>query len=212
MRVAQVTGEDFWEGKQPPTPLTLQEALKIDTVQTVRGQVEDQTVWDLPMNVRKFQEAISKLKPRFEKWGLIKFDKDDKDAIQFVTAASNIRSFIFSIPLQSVFSVKSLAGNIIPAIATTNAVIAGLLVIEAFKYLQNGLKNSRSVWLQKNPSAGRLLLATLSEKPNPNCYVCSSNSLVCKLDPESVILEKFIQKVLKEKLGFNNPTIILGSE
>jgi ubiquitin-like 1-activating enzyme E1 B len=44
------------------------------------------------------------------------FDKDDDFAMKFVTAASNLRSHVFQIePLQSYYSAKGIAGNIIPA-------------------------------------------------------------------------------------------------
>lgn len=40
------------------------------------------------------------------------FDKDDDMAMRFVTAASNLRSFVFGIePLQSYYSAKGIAGN-----------------------------------------------------------------------------------------------------
>ncbi len=48
--------------------------------------------------------------------------------MRFVAAAANMRSAVFSIPLLSLFDAKGIAGNIIPAIATTNAVVAGLQV------------------------------------------------------------------------------------
>ena len=38
-----------------------------------------------------------------------------------------------------------MAGNIIPAIATTNAVIAGLLIMEAIKILSDRLKACKTV-------------------------------------------------------------------
>ena len=59
--------------------------------------------------------------------------------MDFVVACSNIRSFIYNIPQKTRFDVKSMAGNIIPAIATTNAVIAGGIVMEALKIINVSL-------------------------------------------------------------------------
>ena len=73
------------------------------------------------------------------------FDKDDQLAVEFVTAAANIRASSFGIPLHSLFEAKGIAGNIVHAIATTNAIIAGLIVIEAIKVLENDLHNYRYV-------------------------------------------------------------------
>lgn len=46
--------------------------------------------------------------------GELEWDKDDEEALNFVTAASNIRAHIFGIDMKSRFDVKSMAGNIIP--------------------------------------------------------------------------------------------------
>ena len=48
--------------------------------------------------------------------------------MRVVLTLSNIRSHIFGIPLQSYHDAKGIAGNIIPAIATTNAIIAAAQV------------------------------------------------------------------------------------
>ncbi len=66
----------------------------------------------------------------------MEFDKDIDLDVDFVTAAANIRSFSFNIPVQSRFKVKEMAGNIIPAIATTNAIVAGIQVLEAIKIIK----------------------------------------------------------------------------
>lgn len=53
-------------------------------------------------------------------------------AVDFVTAASNLRAANFGIAegQQTWFATKGMAGNIIHAIATTNAIVSGLIVIE----------------------------------------------------------------------------------
>jgi ubiquitin-like 1-activating enzyme E1 B len=75
----------------------------------------------------------------------IAFDKDDEDTLDFVTASSNIRSAIFGIELKSRFDVKQMAGNIIPAIATTNAMVAGLCVMQSFKVLRGNYSSVKEV-------------------------------------------------------------------
>lgn len=75
--------------------------------------------------------------------GNLSFDKDDQLAVEFVTAAANIRAASFGISLHSLFEAKGIAGNIVHAVATTNAVIAGLIVIEAIKVLQNDVEKYR---------------------------------------------------------------------
>ena len=64
-------------------------------------------------------------------------------AVEFVTTAANIRASSFGIPLHSLFEAKGVAGNIVHAVATTNAIIAGLIVIEAIKVLHGDYKKFR---------------------------------------------------------------------
>ena len=70
--------------------------------------------------------------------GSHEFDKDNSNALDFVVASSNLRAHCFGIPLQSTFSVKQIAGNIVHAIATTNAMAAGLELIELMKIVRSG--------------------------------------------------------------------------
>ena len=58
--------------------------------------------------------------------GAMVWDKDDDVAMRFVTAASNLRCHSFGMQLQSLFKTKEIAGNIIPANAATNAIVAGM--------------------------------------------------------------------------------------
>lgn len=48
-----------------------------------------------------------------------------------------LRATIFHIPASSYFHIKEIAGNIIPAVASANAIVAGLQVINGIKLLMN---------------------------------------------------------------------------
>ena len=76
---------------------------------------------------------------------IITFDKDDEDTLDFVTASANLRSIVFGIETKSRFDIKQMAGNIIPAIATTNAIVAGLCVLQSFKVLRGDYSSTKEV-------------------------------------------------------------------
>jgi len=54
------------------------------------------------------------------------FEKDDPIIMKFITGFANIRCLLFNIDLQTEFQVKNIAGNIIPAISSTNSIVAGI--------------------------------------------------------------------------------------
>ena len=58
--------------------------------------------------------------------GSMVFDKDDPLAMDFVTSATNIRAHNFQIETETLFKVKEMAGKIVPAISSSNALVAAL--------------------------------------------------------------------------------------
>jgi ubiquitin-activating enzyme E1 len=68
----------------------------------------------------------------------VDFEKDDdtNHHIDFLTAVTNLRARNYKIKEGSRHKVKMIAGKIIPAIATSTALIVGVCGMEMLKYIQ----------------------------------------------------------------------------
>ena len=132
--------EDMWQSRKKPEALRF-ESVSIDADPIKQGQAlatQDQEIWSLQDNLKVFTYALDALSNRMQAGeSVIEFDKDDKDTLDFVAAAANLRSHVFDIPVNSEWEIKQMAGNIIPAIATSNALTASLCVFEAFKIIRS---------------------------------------------------------------------------
>ncbi|KAF5364889.1 hypothetical protein D9758_008104 [Tetrapyrgos nigripes] len=94
--------------------------------------LKDQKKLTLKENLELFVSSTNRLAARLQAGEeTISFDKDDDDTLDFVTASSNLRSAAYGIEEKTRWEVKEMAGNIIPAIATTNAIVSGLIVLQA---------------------------------------------------------------------------------
>jgi len=150
--------------------------------------------------------------------GHLAFDKDDSSAMTFVTACANLRSRVFGIPAQCLYDAKGVAGNIIPAIATTNAIVAAVQVEQACRVVVAGaavvaLLRNTSVW-RIPTSRRRDVLSCLRyvEQPLDSCFVCQKNPLTLTIDTTAATLQDLVSKVLKGRLGFNAPSVSVGPD
>lgn len=87
-----------------------------------------------------------------------------------------------------------MAGNIIPAIATTNAIISGLIVLQAVHLLRKSYARLRNVHVQFKPT-NPLSTSTMCP-PNPKCGVCRDTYTKVLCDPARVTLGEIVDGVL----------------
>lgn len=85
-----------------------------------------------------FEQVVSGIPKVTMKCFPLKFEKDDDTNyhIDFVTACSNLRATNYKITTADKYKTKGIAGKIIPALATTTAVVAGLVTLELLRLVQ----------------------------------------------------------------------------
>lgn len=217
--------EDMWKTRKPPEPLDYQELLdKASEAIAAKETVlkDDQKVWSLEENLVVFNDSLDRLSKRMldmktnaandpSQEAIITFDKDDEDTLDFVAASANIRSTLFGIDRKSKFDIKQMAGNIIPAIATTNAIVAGLCVLEAFKVLKDEYDKTKEVFLTPFAPA-RLLASDKSREPNPDCPVCGVFQTRVYVDLSRATLNDLVENFLKLELGYGEKEISVSNE
>lgn len=63
----------------------------------------------------------------------LEFEKDDDLHMRFITSCSNLRARNYSIPEADLHTTRGIAGKIVPAIATTTALVTGIICLELYK-------------------------------------------------------------------------------
>lgn len=248
--------DDMWRTRKKPEPLNFdtlsQDAL--DVADNVLSQ--DQTVWTDAENFAVFTRSLKTLSDRLDEQRanavdgnatpVLSFDKDDKDTLDFVASAANLRSIIFSIERKSEFEIKrrltliltvtlltstEMAGNIIPAIATTNAMTASLCVLQSLHVLRtfmpripppNVPPEQHQQWQEKYEQAkprppltrarmtflvrsvDRMLSSEQLRPPNPHCSVCGVAHARVQIDLSRATLRDLVEGLLKGKLAYRD--------
>lgn len=168
---------------------------------------ETQTkVHDVNQQVHNFIQAINVLHTQRKlDIGTIMFSKDDHLSVEFVTAAANIRAHNFSVPKESLFKIKEMAGKIVPAISSSNALGASLEVIESIKLLGGRADLLKGIVYQRTNDKVRLnSFARANDDPNPDCQACDDSQSIFILTLKSLrefTLGDFKGKVLTGATG-----------
>lgn len=220
-----LTMEALWKTRKPPIPLdwnNLQDAVAGTSTDNSDNQVlKDQQKWSMAKCAEVFADALKKLSKELNDKKMknsndhLVWDKDHESAMDFVAACSNIRSEIFRMSTKSRFDIKSMAGNIIPAIATTNAIIAGVVVLHGFRILQNNFNECKSVYLRPMPNPRNELLVPEKylNEPNAKCYVCAPKpSAVLALDTTKMTIIELQELVLKKGLNMIEPDVMVDGK
>ncbi|KAL4461677.1 hypothetical protein ABPG72_016686 [Tetrahymena utriculariae] len=114
-------------------------SIKVDDKDKTEEKVEDDEIVTenltkelLNFNLNQHGQNNPKLNP-------IEFEKDDPTNwhIDFISSVANLRARNYKIKEVTKFKVKMIAGKIIPALATTTAMVVGAVGIEIFKYILN---------------------------------------------------------------------------
>jgi ubiquitin-like 1-activating enzyme E1 B len=201
--------EGHWKSRSPPTPLPLDTARTLDSRGAADGPLASQQAWSISECASHFIRSYNVLFDCIRDGKALEFDKDEDSHMDFVTAAANLRAHCFGIALLTRFTSQSMAGSIIPAIATTNAIIAGQMVIEAKRLLSGRQSECKQVFKCLTPSGRRRCLLQAGSLPPPyqKCVVCGNGECSVSLDVHSTTLSLFIQKVLKGELALNFPSL-----
>lgn len=198
---------DSWKETKPPVSLKFA-AIQADMKKKRHKKPDsstmqfDQQPWSLFDNFDVLLQSMKKLSSsllelrKTDASSTLSFDKDDEDALNFVTAAANLRAECFGIQQKSRFDVKEMAGNIIPAIATTNAIVAGMIVMLVFRIIAGDLKGCQNTFISFGGQRTHLLSNEPLVPPNKDCSVCSINFLALKINTNVATLADILDGVI----------------
>ncbi|KAL8121716.1 NEDD8-activating enzyme E1 catalytic subunit-like [Apium graveolens] len=119
------------------------------------------------------------------------FDPDDPEHMQWIYSEAVKRAELFGIPGVTYSLTQGVVKNIIPAIASTNAIISAACALETLK-IASGCSKTLSNYLTYNGVDGLHTKVTEFEK-DKDCLVCGPGILI-ELD-STITLKKFIEQL-----------------
>ena len=112
----------------------VEKTIKVNDNDPEPEEVDDEVI------IERFAQHLRSLKRDADfKVNAVEFEKDDdkNGHILFMTAFSNLRARNYTIKEAPFYKIKLIAGKIIPAIATTTAMVVGACGLEIYKFALN---------------------------------------------------------------------------
>ena len=215
----QLETAETWTTRRPPAPIDIDAALSSSSSSSSSlpplafgsPRSFDQSVLSCGDTLRFLFSSLSRLfASSSASFGSLSFDKDEDAIMDVVSCLANLRMINFHIAPQSRFRLKGVAGNIVHAIATTNAVAAGVMLVQAVKLLTAAsLPAAAAVCAQVyiSPHRPLLLQPQRLDPPRRSCYVCADSMLTVRCDTARCSLGSFFSSVLMSRLAFVSPSI-----
>ena len=177
--------------------MKFQQNIKINNnISEMKGLInsfENNELSVIKKNKNNIKEKINLIKP-------IKFEKDDDENyhINFILSFSNLRASNYSIEPSNFLNVKEVAGNIIPAIASTTAAVTGIACLQIYTALQtNNIKLFKNIFF--NLAISYFDLSTPEEKRYFTDIPETEKSAAIKMIPN--------QYTVWEKIDFVGPKL-----
>ncbi|KAF0700662.1 Aste57867_8840 [Aphanomyces stellatus] len=136
-----------------------------------------------------------------------KMDTDSPEHMQWVFQQAEARAKQFSIPGVTYSLTLGVVKNIIPAVASTNAIISAMCVNEALKAMTFCSQTMHNYHMHMGSTG--IYSHTFEYEKKPNCGVCATETHVFKVDP-STLLGEVIDE-LKETYRLTKPAVSASS-
>jgi len=137
-----------------------------------------------------------------------KLDKDDPEHVTWLYQKAAARAEEFDIPGVTYALTQGTIKNIIPAIASTNAIIAAACCNEAFKLATSsvpclGFDNNYMMY-SGNDS---IYTYTFNHEKKPDCPVCSDEARPLEVDPKATLEELLESLAVRPEAQLKKPNI-----
>ncbi|KAE8884232.1 NEDD8-activating enzyme E1 catalytic subunit [Phytophthora fragariae] len=138
-----------------------------------------------------------------------KLDKDSPEHMQWVYQAAKERAEQFGIAGVTYSHTLGVVKNIIPAVASTNAVVSAMCMSEALKAMTycSRLMNNYHMHM----GATGCYSHTFQYDRKTDCVVCSSQQKTLHVDPDAMTLQKLIDQLCGDDFRLLKPSISSGS-